>query len=122
MCRKFENRNPLPLLNTGDTVRMQPIDSSREWKEATVVEKQQDNPRSYTVKDNNGTHYRRDRQHFPSSKDFSLSTRRVLAQYSHVRWVFAFRCEQRANIRILFSIHLFVTEASANIRIGISYL
>ena len=63
MCRKFENRKPLPLLSSGDTVRMQPIDGSKIWKEATIVNQQENNARSYTVKDNNGIHYRRDRQY-----------------------------------------------------------
>ena len=63
MCRKFQNRNPLPPLNSGDTVRMQPIDGSKIWKEGTIVNQQQDNARSYTVKDNNGIQYRRDRQY-----------------------------------------------------------
>ena len=42
--RKFKqslkniDRSPLPILNNGDTVRIQPIDKSKEWHKATVVE------------------------------------------------------------------------------------
>ena len=62
MSAPLESRRVLPQLHRNDTVRMQPIDGTSEWKEATVVESVPDNSRSYIVRDENGKEYRRDRQ------------------------------------------------------------
>ena len=72
MCAPYEARRPLPQLSLHDTVRMQPIDGSPTWKEATVIAKVPNNPRSYVVQDNNGAEYRRDRQFLRHKPDKSI--------------------------------------------------
>ena len=62
MSAPYESRRVLPPLHPNDTVRMQPIDGTKHWKEATVVENWPNNSRSYVVRDENGKEYRRDRQ------------------------------------------------------------
>ena len=59
MSQKYINQQTLPPLRTNDIVRMQPIDGTEEWKEATVVHQVPNNSRSYIVKDNRGKQYRR---------------------------------------------------------------
>ena len=63
MCSKYASRPVLPHLTSNDIVRMQPIDGSKEWKQAKVVSPVKNNPRSYIVEDAQGQQYRRDRQY-----------------------------------------------------------
>jgi len=48
----------VPSLNSNDNVRMQPIDGSKDWKQATVVTPVENNSRSYIVEDEEGSKYR----------------------------------------------------------------
>ena len=58
MCSKYSSRHVLPSLNSNDNVRMQPIDGSKDWKQATVVTPVENNSRSYIVEDEEGSKYR----------------------------------------------------------------
>ena len=49
----------LPPLKIGQTVRMQPIDNTKEWKEGVVIEKT--DSRTYQVEDRKGKKYKRNR-------------------------------------------------------------
>ena len=61
MSNTYINRHSLSPLKINDTVRMQPIDGSSKWNEATV-KTPTSNSRSYIVETENGQQYRRDRQ------------------------------------------------------------
>ena len=66
---RFAGKRTLKPLNIGDTVRMQPIDSSKsEWKEATVSKKLKS--RTYEVKDVKGHVFKRNRQHLRKFQKF----------------------------------------------------
>ncbi len=54
-----QHRKDLPQLMIGDTVRLQPIDNSNTWKEATITK--QTDSKTYEVQDERGRKYRRNR-------------------------------------------------------------
>ena len=60
-----DNRTDLRPLNVNETVRMQPLDGSKKWREALVTKVL--TPRSYEVEANNKV-YRRNRRHLRASK------------------------------------------------------
>ena len=54
-----QHRRDLPPLKVGQTVRMQPIDNTKEWKEGVVIE--QTDSQTYQVEDGKGKKYKRNR-------------------------------------------------------------
>ena len=54
-----QHRRDLPPLKVGQTVRMQPIDNTKEWKEGMVIE--QTDSRTYQVEDGKGKKYKHNR-------------------------------------------------------------
>ena len=82
--RKFKQsqknieRPALPLLNNGDTVRMQPIDKTKEWRKATVVENLGNN--TYKIFDGSKffrrhTQFLRKQKEQPANQEQGLKTR-----------------------------------------------
>ena len=55
------NAKELPILNPGDTVRMQPMERGNEWNKATVTQKVGN--RSYEIQTDDDKSYRRNRKH-----------------------------------------------------------
>ena len=61
-----QRRRELPPLNVGDPVRMQPFDTTKQWRSATVTRRLA--KRTYEVTTGSGKYYRRNRVHLRPSK------------------------------------------------------
>ena len=67
LASRYSPGRDLPPLLTGDNVRIQPTSSTqRQWKEGTVKEELPN--RSYVVKTNDGSTYRRNRRHLRKTR------------------------------------------------------
>lgn len=66
VAERYIDRKDLPPLQLGDAVRMQPIDNSRDWKEATVTQRLKS--RTYEVTTRDGRNYRRNRVFLRSTR------------------------------------------------------